>query len=141
MKFKFKRFYLWFLLPLTVIFLWIFIFYMPFSAKIKQKEKEIAVVTMLVSKGYDNFVTDSANAPLIDSAKKYLDNIKDMIAAYDLELQITEQDDAVKKADQKKNNLIDDGVSLQKKKKNIQAIFVLLDDELGIQIFVSGFYY
>jgi len=29
----------------------------------------------------------------------------------------------------------------QKKKKNIQAIFVLLDDELGIQIFVSGFYY
>ncbi|HNQ63762.1 MAG TPA: hypothetical protein PKK34_08745 [Syntrophorhabdaceae bacterium] len=44
MKFKFKRFYLWFLLPLTVIFLWIFIFYMPFSAKIKQKEKEIAAV-------------------------------------------------------------------------------------------------
>ena len=65
-------------------------------------------------------MTDSANAPLIDSAKKYLDNIKDMIAAYDLELQITEQDDAVKKADKKKNNLIDDGVSLQKKKKNIE---------------------
>ena len=95
-----------------------------------KKEKEIAVVTMLVSKGYDNFVTDSANAPLIDSAKKYLDNIKDMIAAYDLELQITEQDDAVKKADKKKNNLIDDGVSLQKKKKNIEKDF---EDNIAAQ--------
>lgn len=44
MKFKFKTFYLWFLLPLTIIVVWIFAFYMPFSAKIKQKEKEIAEI-------------------------------------------------------------------------------------------------
>lgn len=29
-------------MPLTIIILWIFMFYMPFSAKIKQKEKELA---------------------------------------------------------------------------------------------------
>jgi len=44
MKFEFKKFYLWFLLPLTLIVVWIFVFYMPFSAKVKQKEKEIATI-------------------------------------------------------------------------------------------------
>jgi Tfp pilus assembly protein PilO len=41
MKFKFKKFYLWFLMPVIIIVLWVFIFYLPFSAKIRQKEKEL----------------------------------------------------------------------------------------------------
>ncbi|MCX5809091.1 MAG: hypothetical protein NTX36_06945 [Proteobacteria bacterium] len=42
MKFKFKMFHIWFVVPVMIIALWVFIFYMPFSAKIKQKEKEIS---------------------------------------------------------------------------------------------------
>ena len=39
---------------------------------------------------------------------------------YDLEQQIIAQEDAIKKADKKSANLIDDGVSLEKKRKNIE---------------------
>jgi chromosome segregation ATPase len=43
-----------------------------------------------------------------------------MIEAYDLEQQITEQQDAVDKAGKKYNNLVDDGQSLEKKRKDIE---------------------
>ena len=43
-----------------------------------------------------------------------------MIAAYDLEQQIVAQEDAVKKANKKYNNLVDDAASLEKKRKNIE---------------------
>jgi Skp family chaperone for outer membrane proteins len=85
-----------------------------------KKEKESSVVTLMVSKGYDNFVSDSVDIAVINNAKKYLDSLNIMIAAYDLEMQIADQDDVVKKADKKKNNLVDDGESLQRKKKNIE---------------------
>jgi hypothetical protein len=85
-----------------------------------RKEKENTVLTMLVSRGYDNFVSDSADATLINNAKTYLNNIRETIAAYDLEQQIIAQEDAVKKADKKYNGLVDDGQSLEKKKKNIE---------------------
>lgn len=35
-------FYVWLVVPVMIIVLWVFIFYMPFSAKIKQKEKELS---------------------------------------------------------------------------------------------------
>ncbi len=85
-----------------------------------RKEKETAVLTMLISKGYDNFVADSTDATVINNAKTYLNNLRDMIAAYDLEQQIIAQEDAIKKADKKYNGLIDDGQSLEKKRKNIE---------------------
>ncbi len=85
-----------------------------------RKEKENAVITLLISKGFDNFVSDSADAPVIKNAKKYLDSIKDMIAVYDLELQIADQGDAVKKADKKLNTLREDGVDMEKKRKKLE---------------------
>jgi hypothetical protein len=92
-----------------------------FSADRKsRKEKEYATLTMMITKGMDNFVADSTDAAVVSNAKAYLDSIKIMIAAYDLEQQIIAQEDAVKKADKKYNNLIDDGVSLEKKRKNIE---------------------
>ncbi len=85
-----------------------------------RKEKESASLTMLISKGYDNFVADSTDAALIENAKTYLNNTREMIAAYDLEQQIIAQEDAVKKADKKFNGLVDDGESLEKKRRNIE---------------------
>ncbi len=85
-----------------------------------RREKENSTLTLMVSKGFDSFVADSNDSKLMNNAKNYLDSIKNMIAAYDLEQQIIAQEDAVKKADKKSTNLIDDGVSLEKKRKNIE---------------------
>lgn len=85
-----------------------------------RKEKENSTLTLMITKGFDSFVSDSTDARVMNNAKNYLDSIRNMIAAYDLEQQIIAQEDAVKKADKKYNNLVDDGVSLEKKKKNIE---------------------
>ncbi len=92
-----------------------------FSADRKsRKEKEYATLTMMITKGLDNFVADSTDAAVVSNAKAYLDSIKIMIAAYDLEQQIIAQEDAIKKADKKYTNLIEDGQDLEKKRKNIE---------------------
>jgi hypothetical protein len=85
-----------------------------------RKDKDNSVLTLMISKGFEVFAADSTDATLISNAKEYLNNIKTMIAAYDLDQQIIAQEDAVKKVDKKYNNLVDDGQSLEKKKRNIE---------------------
>jgi hypothetical protein len=92
-----------------------------FSADRKsRKDKDNSSLTLIISKGFDNFVADSTDTRLMGNAKGYLDSIKITIAAYDLEQQIVAQEDAVKKADKKYSNLIDDAASLEKKRKSIE---------------------
>ena len=85
-----------------------------------RKESDNTVVTMMVSSGYDKFIGDSTNGTVIENAKNYLNGLTEIIAAYDLELQITEQENATKKADKKLTNLVEDGQDLQKKKARIE---------------------
>jgi hypothetical protein len=85
-----------------------------------RRNKDNSTVTLMISKGPDNFATPKDDAALFTSAKKYLENIVVMITAYDLEVQITEQQDAVTYADKKYNDLIDEGQNLEKKRKNIE---------------------
>jgi hypothetical protein len=85
-----------------------------------RKEKDYSSLTLMLSKGFDSFVADSNDSKLINNAKTYIDSIKIMIGAYDLEQQIIAQEDAIKKADKKYTNLVEDGQSLEKKKKNIE---------------------
>jgi hypothetical protein len=85
-----------------------------------RKEKDYSTLTLMISKGFDSFAADSTDSRLMSNAKGYLDSIKVMIGAYDLEQQIIAQEDAIKKADKKYSNLVDEGVSLEKKKKNIE---------------------
>jgi hypothetical protein len=88
--------------------------------KKSRRDKENSTLTLMISKGFDAFAADSSDAALMSNAKEYLNNIKTMIGAYDLEQQIIAQEDAIKKADKKYNNTVEDGVSLEKKKKNIE---------------------
>ncbi len=85
-----------------------------------RRNKDNSTLTLMISTGLDNFADISKDATLITNAMKYLDNILPMITAFDLELQITDQEDAVKKADKKYNNLVDDGQGLEKKRKAIE---------------------
>ena len=81
-----------------------------FSAERKsRRNKDNSTLTMLVSTGNDVFATENDNAALMDNAKKYMDRITDMVAAYDLDLQVAAQIDVVDKAIKKYNSLVDDG--------------------------------
>lgn len=88
--------------------------------KKSRKEKDATTVTLMISSGYEKFIGDTTNAPLIDSAKNYLNGLIARVAAYDLDQQITDQDDAVKKALKKLTNLTETGQELQKKKVRIE---------------------
>jgi len=77
--------------------------------------------------GFDNFASDTANIDLINSTKAYINSLREVAAAYDLELQISAQEELVKKNEKKVENLKDDANSLQKKKKK-------LDDEIAQNI-------
>ncbi len=88
--------------------------------KVSRKDKGTSTVSLMISKGFDNFVSDSSDAAVIANAKTYLNNLRDMVAAYDLELQIVDQEDAIKKADKKYTNLVDEATDLQKKKRKLE---------------------
>jgi hypothetical protein len=85
-----------------------------------KKEKEISSITMMISKGEDNFITSASDPEIMSKAKTYLDNLWDMISVYDLEQQIGAQEDLVKKNEKKLKNLAEDGTDLEKKRKKIE---------------------
>jgi hypothetical protein len=88
--------------------------------KKSRKDKDNSVVTMLISKGLEAFVADSNDANLIANGKKYLEDLKLAILAYDLELQIAEQDNAVKSSEKDQKKLINTGMELQDDKTKLE---------------------
>jgi hypothetical protein len=93
-----------------------------FSADRKsKKEKELSVVTMMISKGFDEFATEKADADLMRRGRTFLDSLRNTIAVYDLGQQIIEQEDVVKKSEKKATGLVSDAEDLQKKKKKLEA--------------------
>jgi len=85
-----------------------------------KKEKELSVVTMMISKGFDEFVTEKSDAGIMRNAKTYLDNLRNAVAVYDLAQQVIEQEDVVKKNEKKATGLVSDAEDLQKKKKKLE---------------------
>lgn len=85
-----------------------------------RKEKDVTSVTMLLSKGNETFVTEADDAQAIKNAKYFLDNLIPNVQAFDLQKQITDQEDVVKKTEKKYKNLLDDADDLQKRKRKIE---------------------
>ncbi|MEP7256115.1 MAG: hypothetical protein ABI666_10070 [Ferruginibacter sp.] len=85
-----------------------------------KKEKDISQVTLMISKGFDSFVTEKSDPGLVKNAKNYLDSLRNTIAVYDLEQQIAGQEEVVKKNEKKASGLIEDADDLQKKKKKLE---------------------
>lgn len=88
--------------------------------KKSRKDKDNSIVTMLISKGLETFVADSTDATLMANGKKYLEDLKQAILAYDLELQIAEQDNAVKGSEKEQKKLINTGMELQDEKTKLE---------------------
>ncbi|HEY8689240.1 MAG TPA: hypothetical protein VIM07_08395 [Chitinophagaceae bacterium] len=95
-----------------------------------RKEKDIAVVSLLISTGNENFVSDSSDRRTIGNAKNYLDNLRTSIEAYDLKQQINAQQEIVTKAEKKYKSLQDDADDLFKKKKKLEQ---QIEDNLKAQ--------
>ncbi len=85
-----------------------------------RKDKDAAVVSMLVSTGNENFISDSSDSRTMENARAFLDNLMPSIAGYDLQQQINAQQDAVTKAEKKYKSLQNDADDLQKRKRKIE---------------------
>ena len=85
-----------------------------------RKEKDNAVVTMLVSSGNENFISGSSDSRTMNNARNYLDNLLSTITAYDLQQQVNAQQDIVTKAEKKYKSLQNDADDLQKKKNKLE---------------------
>jgi len=86
-----------------------------------KKEKELSVVTMMISKGFDEFITEKTDGDIMRNAKTFLDNLRNTVASYDLSQQVLEQEDVLKKNEKKSAGLISDAEDLQKKKKKLES--------------------
>lgn len=95
-----------------------------------KKDKEASVVTMMVSKGLENFISEADDATVISKAKAWLDSLQTTAIAYDLELQIKEQENLVMKAEKKYRNLVNDGDDMRQKKKKLEQQIEDTDKQL-----------
>jgi len=89
-----------------------------------RQQKDVSTVTLLLSSGYDKFISEADNPEVIANAKNILNEHIASSAAMDLELQIKEQQEINKKADSKLSDLISDSTSLQKKKIKLEQEIV-----------------
>ena len=85
-----------------------------------RKEKDMSAVTMLISNGNENYITEAEDTQTINNAKSFLDNLIPNVQAFDLEQQIKAQEDVVNKADKKYRSLLNDADDLQKRKRKIE---------------------
>ncbi len=80
-----------------------------------RKEKEYSNVTMMLSRGGDNFLTAAADPGIIRSARTFLESLVTTVVYFDIEQQVAAQEDMVRAAEKKARNLAEDGEDLQKK--------------------------
>ncbi|MBK7432691.1 MAG: hypothetical protein IPI66_01595 [Chitinophagaceae bacterium] len=85
-----------------------------------KKEKETSTVTLILSKGFDDFITEQSHPGIFNKAKTHLDSLRNIIAYYDLEQQIAEQEEVMRGNEKRRNNLVNDAEDLQKKKKKLE---------------------
>jgi len=86
-----------------------------------KKQKDRSTIYLLVSKGYDNFISPEVDEVTFGAATAFLNGFVAGTAGYRLNLDIGEQEKAVKTAEKKLAGLQDDDNALVKKIENLQA--------------------
>lgn len=84
-------------------------------------QKDQSIIYLLVSKGYDNFVSPEADSVTFLAATDFLNGFVATTASYRLNLDIDEQEKVLKNAEKKLANLQDDEKSIIKKIDELQA--------------------
>ncbi len=86
-----------------------------------RKEKDITVVSLVVGKtGEDVKARVAPDNSSLDGAKDLLNDMVASIDAYNLEVQIKDQEDVLKKAQKKFDGLVDDQKDYEKRIKSLQ---------------------
>jgi hypothetical protein len=95
---------------------------MYFKVEPKSKtEKNQSTIYLLVSKGYDNFISQETDTATFVAATNFLNGFVAGTASYRLNLDIEEQEKVVKAAEKKLSDLADDDKALVKKIEGLQA--------------------
>jgi hypothetical protein len=79
-----------------------------------------STISVLYSKGYDNFVTASSNPETVNAIKSFLTNFVADLKKYQLMQDIAHQEDALKKAEKAYASSVTDGKSLADDKVKIE---------------------
>ena len=88
-------------------------------AKVEGKDSK-STVTMLVSKGYDNFISSASDAERVQKVQNFLNSFVNDARAYQLRLSIAAQEEVVKKTEKDFKGITDDGEKLNKDKEKIE---------------------
>ena len=96
-----------------------------------RKEKEVTVISLLVKSRDLQNAADSLHHMDMEAAKIYLNNLAMAIDAYNLEVTIKEQNEAVTKAESKYKNLSSDGDELIKKRSELDK--KIEDNKIEVQ--------
>ncbi|GAA4739369.1 hypothetical protein [Flavisolibacter ginsenosidimutans] len=84
------------------------------------KKDNQSVIYMLTSKGGENFVTDASEPQAYNSAQTFLNGFVAQTASYKHNLDVTAQEETVKKAEKKLTDLMDEEKDLTKKLTKLQ---------------------
>ncbi len=106
--------------------------YFKIERKSKQ-EKDQSMMSMLVSKGYDNFISAESDSATYTAAANFLNGFIANTASYSLQQQIDTQDKVVKSAEKKLADYQDDDRSIQKKITQLQADAVAKRSDIEAQ--------
>jgi len=90
--------------------------------KVEQKGRKgsnEAILYLIVNKNGDNILS-TRDENITGTAKSFLNNMLPEVEAFNLELQIKDQEETVSKAEKKLKNLQDDQESMEKKIKKLQ---------------------
>jgi len=79
-----------------------------------------STISVLYSKGYDNFISSSTDPETVNAIKNFLNGFVDDLKKYQLMQDIARQEDAVKKAEKAYNESVSDGKSLADDKVKIE---------------------
>lgn len=70
-----------------------------------EERKGVTTLSVLISKGYDNYINAAMDSGTIENLKSYLNNLNASLVAADLTQKIADQTKVVKQAEEKLNSL------------------------------------
>jgi hypothetical protein len=85
-----------------------------------RKEKDQSVIYLLMSKEGENFVSSGSDPDIIDAGKSFMNGFVEQSAVYKLDLDVKNQEKAVKDAEHKLSKLKDEEQKLNKKLEQLQ---------------------
>jgi hypothetical protein len=83
-------------------------------------KKDNCTVYVLVSKGYDNFISEKSDEKVFANMKTFLNSMQETANQYQLGLDAEEQASIIKKADKTYNSSVSDGKDLESDKAKIE---------------------